>query len=56
MRKIYELDEKDIKQIVAEYFSVLEDSVQVECTTETRFYGPEEYEVPRVKVKVECYE
>ena len=56
MKKIYELDERDIRKIIAEYFDILEDSVQVECTTETRGYGPGEYEVPRVKVKVECYE
>jgi len=54
MRQICELDEKDIKKIVAEYFDILEDSVQVECSIETRGYGSEEYKVPRVKVKVEC--
>ena len=54
MRQICELDEKDIKKIVAEYFDILEDSVQVECSIETRYYGLEEYEIPRVKVKVEC--
>ena len=46
--------EEDIKKIVAEYFDILEDSVQVECSIETRGYGSEEYKVPRVKVKVEC--
>lgn len=54
MRQICELDEKDIKRIVAEYFDILEDSVQVECSIETRGYGQGECEVPRVKVRIEC--
>ena len=52
MKHTIELDEKDIKKIIAKEFDVHDDQVTIVAKKVTRGYGPNEYEASQVKIEV----
>lgn len=52
MKHTIELDEKDIKKIIAKEFDVHEDQVTIVARKITRGYDPNEYETSQVKIEV----
>ncbi len=51
-KKIIELDQEDIRIIIAKYFGVKPGDVHVDCYIETLGYGINEQDFPGVKVFV----
>ena len=47
------LDEKDIKNIIARYFSVKDNNVHLEIYPIIEGYGRDEVEIQKVQIKVE---
>ncbi len=53
MRQIYNLDENDIRKIIAKYFDVNENKVNISYYEDCEGYGTNEHYVPKVECEVE---